>query len=89
MIDRDAKEHSINAKDGSTNRISKTPDIINLEIQDIENIDPTSAKKMKEAATISAKDSAETSGEELAVDINSSKENASTTLHPDLYQLEE
>ena len=49
-----------------------------LEIQDIEGIGPTTAKKLKEACIISVMDLAVTSADELAVDINASKESAST-----------
>ena len=51
-------------------------DIINLEIQDIEGIGPTTAKKLKEAGIVSVMDLAVTSADELAVDINASKESA-------------
>lgn len=50
--------------------------IIELEIQDIEGIGPTTAKKLKEAGIVSVMDLAVTSAEELAVEINSSKESA-------------
>src|SRR5919206_224775 len=50
--------------------------IIELDIQDIEGIGPTTAKKLKEAGIISVMDLAVTSAEELAVDINASKESA-------------
>jgi DNA repair protein RadA len=55
------------------NEISKTssPD---LEIQDIQGIGPTTAKKLKEAGIVSVMDLAVTSADELAVDINASKE---------------
>lgn len=51
---------------------------IDLEIQDIEGIGPTMAKKLKEAGIISVMDLAVTSAEELAVDINTSKDSAAT-----------
>jgi DNA repair protein RadA len=50
--------------------------IIELEIQDIEGIGPTTAKKLKEAGIVSVMDLAVTSADELAVEINSSKESA-------------
>ncbi len=53
-------------------------DIINLEIQDIEGIGPTTAKKLKEAGIVSVMDLAVTSADELAVDINASKESVAT-----------
>src|ERR1051325_10592692 len=49
---------------------------VELDIQDIEGIGPTTAKKLKEAGIVSVMDLAVTSAEELAVDINSSKESA-------------
>lgn len=51
---------------------------IELDIQDIEGIGPTTAKKLKEAGIVSVMDLAVTSAEELAVDINASKESAAT-----------
>ena len=48
----------------------------NLEIQDIQGIGPTTAKKLKEAGIVSVMDLAVTSADELAVDINASKESA-------------
>src|SRR5438132_13772768 len=50
--------------------------ILDLEIQDIEGIGPTTAKKLKEAGIVSVMDLAVTSADELAVDINTSKESA-------------
>jgi DNA repair protein RadA len=49
---------------------------IDLEIQDIDGVGPTTAKKLKEAGIISVMDLAVTSAEQLAVDINSSKDSA-------------
>jgi DNA repair protein RadA len=49
---------------------------VELDIQDIEGIGPTTAKKLKEAGIVSVMDLAVTSAEELAVDINASKESA-------------
>jgi DNA repair protein RadA len=51
---------------------------VELDIQDIEGIGPTTAKKLKEAGIVSVMDLAVTSAEELAVDINASKESAAT-----------
>jgi DNA repair protein RadA len=53
-------------------------DIIELEIQDIEGIGPTTAKKLKEAGIVSVMDLAVATADELSVDINASKESAST-----------
>ncbi|MRN41285.1 MAG: DNA repair and recombination protein RadA [Nitrosopumilales archaeon] len=50
--------------------------VTDLEIQDIEGIGPTTAKKLKEAGIVSVMDLAVTSADELAVDINASKESA-------------
>jgi DNA repair protein RadA len=49
---------------------------IDLEIQDIEGIGPTTAKKLKDAGVISVMDLAVTSADELAVEINASKDSA-------------
>src|SRR5437588_12963775 len=59
------------------NAIPEPPsDLINLEIQDIEGIGPTTTKKLKEVGIVSVMDLAVTSADELAVDINTSKEAA-------------
>jgi DNA repair protein RadA len=52
---------------------TSTP-IVDLEIHDIEGIGPTTTKKLKEAGIVSVMDLAVASAEELAIDINSSKE---------------
>ena len=52
--------------------------VTDLEIQDIEGIGPTTAKKLKEAGIVSVMDLAVTSADELAVDINASKESAAS-----------
>jgi DNA repair protein RadA len=57
---------------------SASPTVVDLEIQDIEGVGPTTAKKLKEAGIISVMDLAVASSDELAVDINSSKETAAT-----------
>ena len=51
---------------------------VDLEIQDIEGVGPTTARKLKEAGIVSVMDLAVASSDELAVDINSSKETAAT-----------
>ncbi|HEX5978746.1 MAG TPA: helix-hairpin-helix domain-containing protein [Nitrososphaeraceae archaeon] len=56
---------------------SVSPTVVDLEIQDIEGVGPTTAKKLKEAGIISVMDLAVASSDELAVDINSSKGNGS------------
>src|ERR671937_1759147 len=58
------------------NAISEPSPASDLEIQDIEGIGPTTAKKLKEAGIVSVMDLAVTTAEELAVDINASKESA-------------
>ncbi|NOJ29769.1 MAG: DNA repair and recombination protein RadA [Nitrososphaeraceae archaeon] len=52
--------------------------MIDLDIQDIEGIGPTTAKKLKEAGILSVMDLAVASTDELSVDINSSKETAAS-----------
>jgi DNA repair protein RadA len=56
------------------NPSTETP--IDLEIQDIEGIGPTTAKKLKDAGIISVMDLAVASADELAVEINASKDSA-------------
>ena len=74
MADNDIEESTPGVKEDNTNGI-KTSD---LEIQDIQGIGPTTAKKLKEAGIVSVMDLAVTSADELAVDINASKESAAT-----------
>jgi hypothetical protein len=50
--------------------------ILDLEIQDIEGVGPTTAKKLKEAGIVSVMDLAVTSAEEPSTDLNSSNESA-------------
>ncbi|HJY11074.1 MAG TPA: helix-hairpin-helix domain-containing protein, partial [Nitrososphaeraceae archaeon] len=47
---------------------SVSPTVVDLEIQDIEGVGPTTAKKLKEAGIISVMDLAVASSDELAVD---------------------
>ena len=63
----------------TTSTVSETSPsgIIELEIQDIEGIGPTTAKKLKEAGIVSVMDLAVATADELSVDINSSKDSAS------------
>ena len=49
---------------------------INLEVQDVDGVGPTTAKKLREAGIISVMELAVTTPEQLAVDINSSKDSA-------------
>ncbi len=74
-----------NESDGITNdnmtsqtSTASSTTIVDLEIQDIEGVGPTTARKLKEAGIVSVMDLAVASAEELAVDINSSKETAAT-----------
>ncbi len=80
MVDK--KSHIENELDNSNNvnediirmdPSSESP-ALDLEIQDIEGIGPTTAKKLKEAGIISVMDLAVTSADELAVEINASKD---------------
>ena len=57
---------------------TSSPTVIDLEIQDIEGIGPTTARKLKEAGIVSVMDLAVASAEELAVDLNASKESAAS-----------
>ena len=75
MADNDTEESPAMAKEDNINEISKTSSS-DLEIQDIQGIGPTTAKKLKEAGIVSVMDLAVTSADELAVDINTSKESA-------------
>src|ERR671920_720766 len=52
--------------------------IIDLDIQDIEGIGPTTAKKLKDAGIISVMDLAVASAEELSESINATKETAAS-----------
>jgi DNA repair protein RadA len=57
---------------------SQITDLTNLEIQDIEGIGPTTAKKLREAGIFSVMDLAVAGVEDLAVDINASKDSAAS-----------
>ena len=66
-------------KKNYTNEVIATSTMADdLEIQDIEGIGPTTAKKLKEAGIVSVMDIAVASAEELAVDINASKETSAS-----------
>ena len=58
----------------SSSLLSSQQPVFDLEIQDIEGIGPTTAKKLKEAGIVSVMDLAVASAEELAGEINSSKD---------------
>ena len=63
----------------STSSPSSPPATVSdLEIQDIEGIGPTTARKLKEAGIVSVMDLAVASAEELSIDLNSSKESAAS-----------
>src|SRR5919108_3044903 len=78
----DSESNNVTNDVTSHNPTSPTPSAVvaavDLEIQDIEGIGPTTARKLKEAGIVSVMDLAVASADELAVDINSSKETAAT-----------
>jgi DNA repair protein RadA len=78
----DSESNNVTNDVTSHNPTSPTPSTVvaavDLEIQDIEGIGPTTARKLKEAGIVSVMDLAVASADELAVDINSSKETAAT-----------
>jgi DNA repair protein RadA len=53
-------------------------ELLDLEIQDIEGIGPSTTKKLREAGIVSVMDLAVASVEDLAVDINSTKDSAAS-----------
>ena len=63
---------------GTLSEQSPITDLTNLEIQDIEGIGPTTAKKLREAGIFSVMDLAVAGVEDLAVDINASKDSAAS-----------
>ena len=90
MIDREASAENESSSDGdgdnddtlpshdSTTPSTISPPVVDLEIHDIEGIGPTTAKKLKEAGIVSVMDLAIASSEDLAIDINTSKESVAT-----------
>jgi DNA repair protein RadA len=83
MIDKRASTSEDESDNIANDITSQTPitspsTVVDLEIQDIEGVGPTTAKKLKEAGIVSVMDLAVTSADELAVDINSSKDTAAT-----------
>src|SRR5215212_4794090 len=78
----DSESNNVTNDVTSHNSASSPPSTIvaavDLEIQDIEGVGPTTARKLKEAGIVSVMDLAVASADELAVDINSSKETAAT-----------
>ena len=91
MLDRKALSES-NAKNNVRTKNDEASDsdtvseaspplpIIDLKIQDIEGIGPTTARKLKEAGIVSLMDLAVASAEELAERINTSKESAASLI---------
>ena len=61
----------------SSSSSSSPSTVVDIEIQDIEGVGPTTARKLKEAGIVSVMDLAVTSADELAVDLNSSKDTGS------------
>src|ERR687897_584905 len=85
MIDKTASDEADNAAynvTGENNAVSQTssasPTVVDIEIQDIEGVGPTTARKLKEAGIVSVMDLAVATAEDLSVDLNSSKETAAT-----------
>jgi DNA repair protein RadA len=78
--DQSNEEKSTDDQSAKINNNSKKSNIshISLEIQDVEGIGPTTAKKLGDAGIISVMDLAVKTPEQLAVDINSSKDTAAT-----------
>jgi DNA repair protein RadA len=58
--------------------MADTRNVVELEIEDIEGVGPTTARKMKEAGITSVMELATAVAEELAADLGGSKETAST-----------
>jgi DNA repair protein RadA len=75
-------EDTIDLNEGAGSKILITQpsdvELLDLEIQDIEGIGPTTAKKLREAGILSVMDLAVASVEDLAVDINSTKDSAAS-----------
>jgi DNA repair protein RadA len=76
VLSTNFKEYSSTNSDSENSASSSPSTVVDLEIQDIEGVGPTTAKKLKEAGIISVMDLAVTSADELAVDLNSSKDTA-------------
>jgi DNA repair protein RadA len=78
VLSTNVNEYSNTNSDSENSASSISPAVVDLEIQDIEGVGPTTARKLKEAGIVSVMDLAVTSADELAVDINSSKDTAAT-----------
>jgi DNA repair protein RadA len=79
VLSTNVNEYSSTNSDSENSASSSSPStVVDIEIQDIEGVGPTTARKLKEAGIVSVMDLAVTSADELAVDLNSSKETAAT-----------
>ena len=84
MIDKrastseDEPDNITNDVTSQTSTSTSPSTVVDIEIQDIEGVGPTTARKLKEAGIVSVMDLAVTSADELAVDLNSSKDTAAT-----------
>jgi len=79
VLSTKVNEYSSTNSDSENSASSSSPStVVDIEIQDIEGVGPTTARKLKEAGIVSVMDLAVTSADELAVDINSSKDTAAT-----------
>ena len=72
-----ASEDEESSKTEATELAGKT-ELLDLEIQDIEGIGPSTTKKLREAGILSVMDLAVAGVEDLAVDINSTKDSAAS-----------
>ena len=68
--------NDVTSQTSTTSSSSSPSTVVDIEIQDIEGVGPTTARKLKEAGIVSVMDLAVTSADELAVDLNSSKDTA-------------
>ena len=79
VLSTKVNEYSSTNLDSENSASSSSPStVVDIEIQDIEGVGPTTARKLKEAGIVSVMDLAVTSADELAVDLNSSKDTAAT-----------
>ena len=77
VLSTNVNEYSSTNSDSENSASSSSPStVVDIEIQDIEGVGPTTARKLKEAGIVSVMDLAVTSADELAVDLNSSKDTA-------------
>ena len=78
VLSTNVNEYSSTNSDSENSASSSSPStVVDIEIQDIEGVGPTTARKLKEAGIVSVMDLAVTSADELAVDLNSSKDTGS------------